>query len=54
VSNDDIVDLRFGDQGHGNFTSMRLLAPPLARVCPPHLTSWDIPRADLLGKGFEN
>ena len=51
---DDIVDSRFGDQGPGNFTAMRLLAPTVAKVCPPHLTNWGMPRADILDGAFEN
>jgi inner membrane protein len=54
LSSDDIVDSRFGDNGPGNFTSMRVLAPPLAKVCPPHLTNWGMPRADMLDGAFEN
>ena len=54
MGNDDIVDYRFGGEGRGNFTSMRLLDSTLARVCPPHLTNWVPPRADLLGKALEN
>jgi hypothetical protein len=53
MSSDEITDSRFGDQGR-NFSSMPLLAPSLARVCPPRLTSWGMPRADLLGGGLEN
>jgi hypothetical protein len=54
LSSDDIVDSRFGDNGPGNFTSMRVLAPPLAKVCPPHLTNWGMPRADIIDGAFEN
>jgi inner membrane protein len=43
----EIYDLRF-DNGRGNFTSMRLQGDPAAAGCPPYLTSWDRPRADLL------
>jgi inner membrane protein len=42
-----IVDLRF-DRGGDNFTAMRLRAGPDAANCPPHLTRWEPPRADLL------
>ena len=42
----EILDLRF-DRGGDNFTSMRLRPAPQAAVCPPNLTSWQPPRADL-------
>jgi hypothetical protein len=54
MGNDAIVDYRFGGEGRGNFTSMTLLDPALAKVCPPHLTNWEMPRADLLGGALEN
>jgi len=54
MTNDDIVDYRFGGEGRGNFTSMRLLDPTLAKVCPAHLPRWGMPRADLLGTALEN
>jgi inner membrane protein len=54
MTNDDIVDYRFGGEGRGNFTSMRLLDLTLAKVCPPHLPRWGMPRADLLGGALEN
>ena len=44
---EEIVDVRF-DRGGDNFTAMRLRAGPEASVCPPHLTRWEPPRADLL------
>jgi inner membrane protein len=37
-----ISDVRFGSAG---FTAMTLLHP---RECPPHLTNWTMPRADLI------
>jgi len=54
MGNDAIVDYRFGAEGRGNFTSMALLDPTLAKVCPPHLTNWVMPRADLLSGALEN
>ena len=54
MTNDHIVDARFGGADAGNFTSMRLLDSTLAKVCPPHLTNWGMPRADLLGGALEN
>jgi inner membrane protein len=42
----EIYDLRFDDGARGNFTAMRLGPAPAG--CPPHLTSWAPPRADLL------
>jgi inner membrane protein len=54
MTNDHIADYRFGGEEGGNFTSMRLLDSTLAKVCPPHLTNWGMPRADLLGGALEN
>ena len=45
-----IADLRYGGRSNGNFTDMRLLPPDSARVCPPHLTHWGMPRADLFAR----
>jgi len=45
----EIVDLRF-DRGGDNFTAMGLRAGPEAAICPPHLTRWEPPRADLLAR----
>ena len=42
-----IADDRFGDPGGSNFTGMPLT--PRTDACPPHLTAWVPPRADLLG-----
>jgi inner membrane protein len=47
VSDGEIADLRFGRVG-GNFTRMRLRGGTEAAVCPPNLTDWIPPRADLL------
>jgi inner membrane protein len=47
VRDGEILDLRF-DRGGDNFTAMRLRPPGEASHCPPHLTHWDLPRADLL------
>lgn len=49
-----ISDARFGGVARGNFTTMSLLPPEQARVCPPHLTNWDMPRTDLMPPGSEN
>jgi hypothetical protein len=40
-----ISDLRF-ERGADNFTALAVAEG--ARGCPPHLTSWAPPRADLL------
>jgi inner membrane protein len=52
VRSDEILDLRF-ERGGDNFTAMRLQSPLEAARCPPHLTSWEPPRADLLGRRAE-
>ena len=41
-----IADMRFGGAERGNFSSMALVTP--SQACPAHLTSWGMPRADLL------
>ena len=43
-----IADARFGGQGRGNFSAMPVADDRSARECPPHLTDWDLPRADVL------
>jgi inner membrane protein len=43
-----IADARFGGQGRGNFSAMQVADVRSARDCPPHLTNWDLPRADVL------
>ena len=43
-----IADARFGGVGRGNFTAMRVADDGSGRNCPPHLTDWDLPRADVL------
>jgi len=43
-----IADARFGGQGLGNFSAMQVADDRSARECPPHLTDWDLPRADVL------
>ena len=43
-----ITDARFSSSLRGNFTTMALLPPAEASVCPPNLTNWDMPRADLI------
>jgi inner membrane protein len=45
---DDIRDLRFETAARGNFTALRLRPASEAAQCPPHMTSWAMPRADLL------
>jgi inner membrane protein len=47
VAGGEIADLRYGRPG-GNFTDMRLLPAEEAARCPPNLTGWTPPRADLL------
>jgi inner membrane protein len=51
VKGDSILDLRFDTGRGGNFTAMpvRPVAPSGdAGTCPPHVTPWAMPRADLL------
>jgi inner membrane protein len=43
-----ILDLRFQDGRRENFTAMKLRAAPEAAACPPNMTHWAMPRADLL------
>jgi inner membrane protein len=43
---DVLADLRFAQGARDNFTAMRVPGP--AGNCPPHVTSWALPRADLL------
>jgi hypothetical protein len=43
-----IADARFGGTGRGNFTAMEVSDGASATDCPPHLTHWDLPRADVL------
>jgi inner membrane protein len=47
LGDDEIGDLRF-ETGRGNFTRMGLRPDPAHRGCPPYMTSWAMPRADLL------
>jgi inner membrane protein len=42
-----IIDSRFGG-GRGNFTAMQVAPARFASQCPAHLTSWDMPRGDVL------
>jgi inner membrane protein len=44
----EIADFRFENNARSNFTAMRLAAPGEVRSCPRNLTSWEMPRADLL------
>jgi hypothetical protein len=41
-----IADLRFDSGSRGNFTAMAI--PGGNRACPPALTDWALPRADVL------
>jgi len=43
-----IGDLRYGGARRENFSTMRLPPSDQAARCPPHLTGWGMPRADLL------
>lgn len=45
----EIADARFDDGRGDNFTAMELRPEGKAARCPPHVTSWGMPRADLLG-----
>lgn len=47
VSDGTIRDARFDAPGRGNFTAMRLGLESVTG-CPAHVTSWAMPRADLL------
>ena len=48
LGDQDIADFRFGDRGRSNFSAMPLLPLEAGKICPPNLTSWGMPRADLL------
>jgi inner membrane protein len=48
LSDDAIGDFRFGGISRGNFSTMPLRPADAAPACPPHLTHWGKPRADLL------
>ncbi len=52
IQNDWIADARYGGTGRGNFSAMPLgerIAPARSGSdCPPHLTPWRLPRADIL------
>lgn len=50
LGDQEIADFRFGGRGRSNFTAMQLLPPATAKVCPPNLTDWGVPRADLLDR----
>ena len=43
-----IADVRFGGAVPDNFTTMQLKPGDEASVCPPNMTRWGMPRADLL------
>ena len=44
----EIYDLRFDNGARSNFTTLRLREEERAGPCPPYLTRWEMPRADLL------
>jgi inner membrane protein len=48
LSDGRIYDLRFDNGTRDNFTAMNLHADSQAGDCPPHLTRWAMPRADLV------
>jgi inner membrane protein len=48
VSENLISDARFGGTSRGNFSAMELSSPTSVSECPPHLTNWALPRADVL------
>jgi inner membrane protein len=52
LGDQDIADFRFGGRARSNFTAMQLRPPTAAKVCPPNLTDWGLPRADLLDGGL--
>jgi inner membrane protein len=48
-----IGDLRYGGAARENFSRMLLPADPRGTACPPHLTHWGLPRADLLAPNVD-
>ncbi len=48
ISGGAIEDFRFGGAARDNFTTMQLKPGDQAPVCPPNVTRWGMPRADLL------
>jgi hypothetical protein len=44
----EISDLRFESGARQNFTTLQLQPAGAPRGCPPYMTSWAMPRADLL------
>jgi inner membrane protein len=48
VAEDAIGDLRYGGATRDNFSKMPLRTGANPDACPPHLTHWGVPRADLL------
>lgn len=44
-----IGDLRYGGATRDNFSTLELKADDQASACPPNVTRWGMPRADLLG-----
>ncbi|HEY4303628.1 MAG TPA: metal-dependent hydrolase [Gemmatimonadaceae bacterium] len=51
MTSDMIADARFGGPGRGNFSAMEVAHDASPRACPPHLTNWGLPRADVLARG---
>jgi inner membrane protein len=43
-----IADARYGGSGRGNFSAMHIAPSRSGSECPPHLTAWRYPRADVL------
>ena len=43
-----ILDVRFQAGRLDNFTAMKLRPGPESAACPPNMTHWAMPRADLL------
>jgi inner membrane protein len=48
ISDHAIGDLRYGGATRDNFSMMALTTGGHPEACPPHLTHWGMPRADLL------
>jgi inner membrane protein len=49
IRDGQILDLRFETGRRGNFTAMSI-AHDSSAGCPMHVTPWELPRADLLGR----
>ncbi len=50
ITDDAIFDLRFSARVGQNFSHMPLKSGPGVVQCPPNLTNWGMPRADLLSR----